>query len=58
LLDESIAHRDGHEIHYVAARNYAAAADVQRFVRRVIEDNKIQDTIGFLALVQAASLHI
>ena len=54
LLDAVIEHKEGQEIHYSASKNYFNAADVQRFVRQAIDDNKIYDMPKFLAYVEEA----
>jgi len=58
LLDEATGHREGQEIHYVAAKNYASAADVKHMVRRALEENRMDDIPAFLALVEAAAARI
>jgi ubiquinone/menaquinone biosynthesis C-methylase UbiE len=58
LLDESIGHKEGQEVHYAAAKNFVTGEDVQLCVRRVIEENKIQNIEEFLALIEASSRHI
>jgi ubiquinone/menaquinone biosynthesis C-methylase UbiE len=58
ILDESIRHKEGQEVHYVAQRNYAEARDVERCVELAIQENRIENVAEFLAMVKAASLLI
>ena len=58
MLDVSVAHKEGQEIHYKAAKNYSSAADVEANVRRALEENHITDIPAFLALVEAAAKRI
>lgn len=55
ILDESIRHKEGQEVHYVAEKNFADAKDVQRCVELAIQENKIENVAEFLAMVDAAS---
>lgn len=58
LLDETTSHKEGQEIHYVAAKNYASAADVKVSVRKALNENTVDDIPSFLALVEAAAARI
>ena len=58
LLDEAAGHKEGQEIHYLAAKNYTSAADVKHAVRCALEENRLDDIPAFLALVEAAAMRI
>jgi ubiquinone/menaquinone biosynthesis C-methylase UbiE len=58
LLDEAVGHKEGQEIHYLAAKNYSSAADVKYAVRRALEENRLDDIPAVLALVEAAAMRI
>ena len=58
LLDEAVGHKEGQEIHYLAAKNYTSAADVKHAVERALEENRLADIPAFLALVEAAAMRI
>lgn len=58
ILDESILHKEGQEVHYVAEKNYAAFHDVHRCVELALQDNKIENLAEFLAMVDASAMLI
>ena len=55
LLDELVDHKEGQEIHYVARKNFATAADVAKCVRLALEQNVICEMPRFLAYVEEAA---
>jgi ubiquinone/menaquinone biosynthesis C-methylase UbiE len=58
MLDESVNHKEGQEVHYLASKNYNSATDVARNVRRALDENKISDVPAFLAMVEVAAKRI
>ncbi|MCO4089674.1 MAG: class I SAM-dependent methyltransferase [Limnohabitans sp.] len=55
ILDESVKHKEGQEVHYVAEKNYADFQEVHRCVELAIKENKIENLAEFLAMVDAAA---
>jgi ubiquinone/menaquinone biosynthesis C-methylase UbiE len=55
ILDESIQHKEGQEVHYVARKNFADIKNVQYCIENALQENKIDNISEFLAMVQAAS---
>lgn len=58
ILDESIEHREGQVIHYLARKNYSNGKDIEECIDRALAENKIHDPQEFLAFLLAATRHI